>query len=81
MNKENTDFWLSLERERHDQSWKQKPQPYVAPTVAVVEKKETKKQRMVRDQLFFDAGRYKAGARDPIAVAAWDKLSRGKNNG
>lgn len=81
MNKENTDFWLSLERERHDQSWKQKPQPYVAPVVTVVEKKETKKQRMVRDQLFFDAGRYKAGARDEKAMNAWIKLSRGKNNG
>lgn len=79
LSKENMDFWLSLERERHDQSWKEKPKPYQETTVAVVEKKETPRQRMVRDQLFFDAGRFKAGNRDPIAIAAWDKLSRGKN--
>lgn len=75
LSKENMDFWLSLERERFDQSWKTKPEQQVA--VAVVEKKESPKKRMIRDQLFFDAGRYKAGARDEKAIAAWIKLSRG----
>lgn len=76
---------MELERERHDSTWRQPQktratyQPILPPVV--IEKKETKRERQKRDQVFFDAGRYKEGARDSQAVAAWERLTRGKKNG
>jgi len=75
---------MELERERHDTTWRkvERPlqhQPILPPVVK--EKKETKKDRYQRDQDFFDAGRYKEGARDDHAKRAWLKVTRGKTIG
>jgi hypothetical protein len=72
---------MELERERHDKTWRtvEKPmqyQPILPP--AANNKKETKKDRHQRDQDFYDAGRYKEGARDDHAKRAWLKVTRGK---
>lgn len=75
-----TKAWLmELERERHDTSWRTPPmkhQPILPPVIT--ESKETKKQRLQRDQTFFDAGRYFEGARDIKATMAWNRLEAGR---
>jgi len=59
--KQPDDLWWQLESERLDQSWKQRPYQH-QPTKIGLTRAE---QRM-----FFDAGRYAAGARDNRAKAA-----------
>lgn len=78
-------LWLySLEMERTDKTWL-RPKPVHQPlerTVVVtkeVPRKETKadrKAREARDRLFFNAGRYSAGARDKTAISAMEELER-----
>ena len=59
--KPSNDLWLQLEAERLDQSYKQRPYKH-EPTKVGLTRAE---QRM-----FFDAGRYAAGARDSRARSA-----------
>jgi len=70
---------MELERERHDTTWRKVERPLQhQPILPPATKKETKKDRHQRDQDFFDAGRYKEGARDDHAKRAWQKITRGK---
>ena len=78
-------LWLaSLEMERTDRTWL-RPKPIHQPaerTVVItkeVPRKETKADRKARDnrdRLFFNAGRYSAGARDKTAISAMEELER-----
>lgn len=68
MNPKFSDLTQKLEAERNDLSYKNpKPlptnQPYIRPRM-------DSKKRDQRDKLMFNAGRYAAGARDSVAVAA-----------
>lgn len=79
MNAKDQKAWLmELERERLDTSWRNPPLKH-QPVLPPMEPKLTKKQRMQRDQTFFDAGRYFEGARDIKATMAWNKLNKGRN--
>ena len=59
--KSSNKLWLELEAERLDLSYKQRPTKH-EPTRADLTRSE--------QQMFFDAGRYAAGARDSRARAA-----------
>lgn len=58
------DFWLKLEAERLDQSYKRPPQRY-APQLIVVDKPTDHRKR---DNIMFQAGRHSMGARDEAAI-------------
>jgi len=66
-------FWMRLEAERHDLTYKQ-PKADPQPEIVFVGVRETKRDREQRDKLMFNAGRFAAGARDKVAVAAHEKL-------
>ena len=70
MEQPNEDWWRKLEEERNDLSYLAHPKKVsYAPTVAPM---LTKKER----KLWFDAGRYSAGARDAVAVKAHEGARR-----
>lgn len=70
-------FWMLLEAERHDLSYKRRsPEP--EPQVVYVTKpaRENKKAREKRDKLFYDAGRFAGGATDQTAIRADEELQK-----
>lgn len=71
MNPQFSDFVQRLEAERHDLSYRSRPEQ----PVRVVEVVKTKRSRE-REQKMYHAGRFAAGARDGIAVAAAEWLEK-----
>ena len=72
---EKTRLWLAaLERERYDTSWRTRA-PRAQATVPTPKTSDAARRR--RDRVFFDAGRYAAGARDEAAIMAHAKLTKG----
>lgn len=79
-------LWLAtLEMERHDRSYLRSPaddKPLYAPIFVPVEKParkttaQDKKRQEQRERMYFNAGRYSAGARDKTAISAWETLER-----
>jgi hypothetical protein len=65
-------FLLALEAERHDQTWRTRPNQTYAPTQPVVVKTKAidKKTQQQRDQIMYHAGRFSMGARDEEAIKA-----------
>lgn len=66
------DFWLKLEAERLDQSYKRPPQRY-APQLIVVDKPTDHRKR---DNIMFQSGRFSMGARDEAAVKGHKAMLR-----
>jgi len=62
-------FLLALEAERHDTSWRIRPNRY-EPTQPVIVKTKAvdKTEQQARDRAMFNAGRFSMGARDDEAV-------------
>lgn len=71
---------LVLEAERLDQSYKtrQEAQEIIPPPPVVIREKvkPSKAERDKRDKLYFNAGRYAAGARDTTALQAHEQLQK-----
>jgi hypothetical protein len=72
------DFLQRLEVERHDLSYRSPATQPVVSSVPVqrqpAKPRAVKKASEARDKLYFNAGRYSAGARDAKAVEAWKQL-------
>lgn len=71
MNPAFSDLMQRLEAERHDLSYRVRPEQPVR-VIEVVKSKRSKE----REAKMFHAGRYAAGARDAVAVAASEWLER-----
>lgn len=77
---EATRLWLaSLEMERYDKSYLKRTLPETpvhAPTIVYRDrvKPVDRKAKELRERLFFNAGRYAAGARDKTATSAYETL-------
>lgn len=67
MKKQNKDFLLDLERERLDQSWKQRKEIQATEFTRIVYRTKPVDHRF-RDNIMFQAGRYAAGVRDAEAL-------------
>jgi hypothetical protein len=64
-------FLLALEAERHDTSWRKRPNLYEPSQPIVVKTKAVDPiQQRERDRAMFNAGRFSMGARDDEAVQA-----------
>lgn len=73
--KKDVDAWLkALEAERHDQSYKTPPTAFGPLVFNKIVYKERKNK--FRDELFWNAGRFAAGARDEAAVSAQKLASK-----
>lgn len=60
--------WLaSLEAERLDQSWKQRPKEVALTEYTKIVYRDKPVDHRFRDQIMFNAGRYSMGARDTEA--------------
>jgi hypothetical protein len=68
------EFLLALEAERHDLSWKNPRKVTHQPQVITYTKPDAERERK-----YFNAGRFAAGARDRVAVAANRWLARELN--
>lgn len=67
MNKKNKDWLISLELERHDQSWKQPRKETALTEFTRVIYRDKVVDHRFRDNIMFQAGRYAEGARDDDA--------------
>jgi hypothetical protein len=64
MKKANKDWILELERERHDQSWKNPPKEKGLTEYTRIIYRDRAVDYRFRDNIMFQAGRYAMGARD-----------------
>ena len=69
MKKANKDFLMELERERLDQSWKNRKEVALTEYTKIVYRDKVVDHRF-RDNIMFHAGRYSMGARDAEAMNA-----------
>lgn len=67
MRKANKDFLMDLERERLDQSYKNRKETGLTEYTKIVYRDRAVDNRF-RDNIMFQAGRYSEGARDDSAV-------------
>jgi hypothetical protein len=68
MKKANKDWILELERERHDQSWKNPPKETGLTQFTKIVYRDKVVDHRFRDNIMFQAGRYSMGARDSEAM-------------
>lgn len=66
--KQTYDWLMALEAERHDQSWKNRPQPTFEPPTVITKVVYKKVGSRERDNIMYQMGRYSAGCRDSAAV-------------
>lgn len=70
MKKANKDFLMELERERLDQSWKQRPKETGLTEYTKIIYRDKVVDHRFRDNIIFHFGRHEMGARDEEALNA-----------
>lgn len=70
MKKANKDWILELERERHDQSWKNPPKETALTEFTRIIYRDKVVDHRFRDNIMFHYGRFMEGARDAEAINA-----------